>query len=68
MAPADDRVAKVEFQRKVSKLQAEMDEYSRKFSEISNKIPYIDVAIKKVEQPVDEISKMNWDVKNLLRK
>ena len=40
--PADDRESKVNFQRKVSKLQAEMGEYSRKFSEISNKIPYID--------------------------
>ena len=33
-----------------------MGEYSR-VSEISNKMPYIDEAIKKVEQPVDEISK-----------
>jgi len=65
--PADDRAAKVEFQRKVSKLQAEMGEYSRKFSEISNKMPYIDEAIKKVEQPVDEISKMTWDVKQSIK-
>ena len=55
--PADDRTAKVNFQRKVSKLQAEMGEYSRKFSEVTNKIPYIDEAIKRVEQPIDEISK-----------
>ena len=65
--PADDRAAKVNFQRKVSKLQAEMGEYSRKFSEISNKMPYIAEAIKKVEQPVDEISKMEWDVKQAIK-
>ena len=65
--PADDRESKVNFQRKVSKLQAEMGEYSRKFSEISNKMPYIDEAIKKVEKPVDEISKMAWDVKQSIK-
>ena len=65
--PADDRVAKVNFQRKVSKLQAEMGEYSRKFSEINNKIPYIDEAIKRVEQPIDEISKMVWGVKQAIK-
>ena len=65
--PADDRTAKVNFQRKVSKLQAEMGEYSRKFSEVTNKIPYIDEAIKRVEQPIDEISKMAWDVKQAIK-
>ena len=65
--PADDRAAKVNFQRKVSKLQAEMGEYSRKFSEVTNKIPYIDEAIKRVEQPIDEISKMAWDVKQSIK-
>jgi len=65
--PADDRAAKVNFQRKVSKLQAEMGEYSRKFSEVTNKIPYIDEAIKRVEQPIDEISKMAWDVKQAIK-
>jgi len=65
--PAKDRDAKVEFQRKVSKLQGEMGEYSRKFSEVSNKMPYVDVAIKRVEQPIDEISKMVWDVKQLIK-
>ena len=65
--PADDRESKVNFQRKVSKLQAEMGEYSRKFSEISNKMPYINEAIKKVEQPLDEISKMAWDVKQSIK-
>jgi len=66
--PADDRTAKVEFQRKVSRLQSEMGEYSRKFSEISDKIPYIEVAIKKSEQPTKEISKMVWDIKQLIKK
>ena len=65
--PADDRESKVNFQRKVSKLQAEMGEYSRKFSEISSKMPYIHEAIKKVEQPVDEISKVAWDVKQSIK-
>ena len=44
-----------------------MGEYSRKFSEISNKMPYINEAIKKVEQPLDEISKMAWDVKQSIK-
>ena len=65
--PAKDRDAKVEFQRKVSKLQGEMGEYSRKFSEVSNKMPYVDEAIKRVEQPIDEISKMVWDIKQSIK-
>ena len=65
--PADDRKAKVEFQRKVSMLQAEISEYSRKLSEISNKMPYIAEAVKKVEQPIDKISKMVWDVKETIK-
>ena len=60
--PADDRLAKVDFQRKVAKLQAQMGEYSRKLSEVSNKIPYIEEAVKRVEEPIDEISKMVWDI------
>ena len=65
--PADDRKAKVEFQRKVSMLQAEISEYSRKLSEISNKMPYVAEAVKKVEQPIDKISKMVWDVKETIK-
>ena len=65
--PADDRLAKVEFQRKVSKLQAEIGEYSRKLSEVSNKMRYVDQAIKKVEQPVDKISKMAWDLNQAIK-
>ena len=30
-------------------------------------VPYIDEAIKKVEQPVDEISKIAWDVKQSIK-
>ena len=37
------------------------------FPEVSNKIPYIDEAIKRVEQPIDEISKMVWDVKQSIK-
>ena len=65
--PAADRKAKVEFQRRVSKLQAEVGEYSRKFSEVSNKMPYIEMAVKKAEQPIDEISKMVWDVSQAIK-
>ena len=65
--PADDRLAKVEFQRKVSKLQAEIGEYSRKLSEVSNKMRYVAQAIKKVEQPVDKISKMAWDLNQAIK-
>jgi len=65
--PADDRLAKVEFQRKVAKLQAEIGEYSRKLSEVSNKMRYVAQAIKKVEQPVDKISKMAWDLNQAIK-
>ena len=65
--PADDRLAKVEFQRKVAKLQAEIGEYSRKLSEVSNKMRYVAQAIKKVEQPVDKISKMAWDLNEAIK-
>ena len=63
--PADDRESKVNFQRKVSKLQAEMGEYSRKFSEISNKMPYIDEAIKKVESQLMKFQKWLGMLSNL---
>ena len=65
--PTDDRKAKVEFQRKVSLLQAEISEYSRKLSEISNKMPYILEAVKRAEQPIDEISKMIWNINEAIK-
>ena len=57
----------VEFQRKVSLLQAEISEYSRKLSEISNKMPYILEAVKRAEQPIDEISKMIWNINEAIK-
>ena len=57
----------VEFQRKVSLLQAEISEYSKKLSEISNKMPYILEAVKRAEQPIDEISKMIWNINEAIK-
>ena len=65
--PAQDRLAKVAFQRKVSLLQAEIGEYSRKLSEVSDKMPFINQAVKKSEQPIGEISKMVWDISELIK-
>ena len=51
--PAKDRKAKVDFQRKVDALQAIMGEYSAKLSQMKDKIPYIEEALKRSDKPVD---------------
>lgn len=56
--PAEDREAKVAFQRKVSKLQGEINSYSRIISEVNEKIRYIKEANKLVEKPIDELSEI----------
>ena len=54
--PAEDRKAKVKFQRDVAKMQGEISSYSSILSEINNKIRYFEVAIMKLEKPMNELS------------
>ena len=54
--PAEDRKAKVKFQRDVAKMQGEISSYSSILSEINNKIRYFEVAIMKLEKPINELS------------
>ena len=67
--PAKNREDKVNFQRKVAVLQAEISEYSNKLTEIKNKIPYIYNAIKKSEQSADfalsDYSNINNKIKEI---
>tara|TARA_B000000557_G_C20703341_1_gene412549 strand:- start:268 stop:912 length:645 start_codon:yes stop_codon:yes gene_type:complete len=51
--PAANRKAKVDFQRKVDALQAKMGEYNTKLSQIKDKIPYIEEALRRSNKPVD---------------
>jgi hypothetical protein len=51
--PAENRKAKVDFQRKVDDLQAKMGEYNAKLLQIKDKIPYIEEALRRSNKPVD---------------
>ena len=51
--PAKNRKEKVDFQRKVDALQAKMGEYNTKLSQIKDKIPYIEEALRRSNKPVD---------------
>lgn len=50
--PAQDRDAKVAFQREVAELSAELSEAQRMMGEVNNKIRYIKEAIKLAESPL----------------
>ena len=67
--PAKNREEKVNFQRKVAVLQAEISEYSNKLTEIKNKMPYILNAIKKSEKSADfalsDYSSINNKIKEI---
>ena len=67
--PAKNREEKVNFQRKVAVLQAEISEYSNKLTEIKNKMPYILNAIKKSEKSADfalsDYSNINNKIKEI---
>ena len=56
--PALDRSEKVLFQRKVSSLEGEMLSAAKMLGDASNKIRYFKEAIKLVEAPYDELSKL----------
>jgi len=65
--PAQDREAKVRFQRDVSMLQGEISSYSRILSEISDKVKYFEVAVLRLEKPILELSSDMKQVKDDLR-
>ena len=65
--PAQDREAKVRFQRDVSMLQGEISSYSRILSEISDKVKYFEVAILRLEKPILELSSDMKEMKDELR-
>ena len=62
--PAKDRKAKVDFQRKVDALQATIGEYSAKLSQMKDKIPYIEEALKRSDKPVDLLNPLLYEIKN----
>ena len=61
--PAENRKAKVDFQRKVDALQAKMGEYNAKLSQIKDKIPYIEEALRRSNKPVDLFYSSIKDIK-----
>ena len=65
--PAQDREAKVRFQRDVSMLQGEISSYSRILSEIGDKVKYFEVAILRLEKPILELSSDMKEMKDDLR-
>ena len=65
----EDSNAKIEDvdNKKVSILQGLIGEYSRKFSEVRDKMPYIEKAVKISEQPLEDISKMVWGINKSIK-
>ncbi len=53
--PAEDRLAKVAFQRQVDELSRSIEGANHMISEVNDKLRYIREAIKLVEQPMDEL-------------
>ena len=66
--PAEDRKVKIKFQRDVAKMQGEISSYSSILSEINNKMKYFEVAILKLEKPMDELSSEFNDIKENYKK
>ena len=61
--PAKDRKEKIQFQREVAKMQGEISSYSSILSEISNKIRYFEVAVLRLEKPMEELLSELNDIK-----
>ena len=61
--PAEDRKVKVDFQRKVDALQAKMGEYSAKLSQMKDKMPYIEEALRRSDKAVDLFYSLVRDIK-----
>ena len=62
--PAEDRNAKVAFQRDVSRLQADLQVCENIIKESKNKLKYIKAAIKRSEQPYGTLAKSVLDIEN----
>ncbi|PIF01439.1 MAG: glycosyl hydrolase [Maribacter sp.] len=65
--PAEDREAKVAFQREVSKLQADLQICQNMIKESNHKLKYIKAAIKRSEQPYGTLVKSVTDIENKLK-
>ena len=65
--PALDRAEKVIFQRKVSSLEGDMLSAAKMLGEASNKIKYFKQAIKLVEAPYDELSKLIFNTDSKIK-
>jgi len=65
--PALDRAEKVIFQRKVSSLEGDMLSAAKMLGDASNKIRYFKEAIKLVEAPYDELSKLIFNTDSKIK-
>ena len=64
--PAENREEKVAFQKDVAKLQADFGITRNLMSESRNKLRYINEAIKRAEQPLDNLSATVKSIENAL--
>ena len=65
--PAEDRNAKVAFQRDVARLQADLQVCERIIKESKDKLKYIKAAIKRSEQPYGTLAKSVLDIENKMK-
>ena len=65
--PADNRAEKVSFQREVAELSRTVEGAQRMMGEVDDKLKHIEVALKHVEQPMDEALSLFLKVKGDLR-
>lgn len=67
--PAENPAVKIKFQRKVAKIQAEIRSYSSILSEIVNKIAYFEIALVRLERPMEDmyskLAKIKEDAKSI---
>ncbi|MFK7781693.1 WD40/YVTN/BNR-like repeat-containing protein [Psychroserpens sp.] len=64
--PADDRTAKVAFQKEVAQLEADFAATQKIMSETNNKLRYIKSAIKRSEQPYETLTKSVMSIEEKL--
>ena len=65
--PAEDRAAKVAFQKQVSQLEADLQACKKIISETNTKLKYIKSAIKRSELPFGALLKAVLDIENKLK-
>ena len=65
--PAEDRAAKVSFQKSVAQLEADYAATQTIIRETNNKLRYIKSAIKRSEQPYETLSALVIDIENKLQ-